>query len=563
MFEKPTSLRSIGLELEGGTIKVAQLSMVKGKPALEKIFETPIQTTPETNRLLINEEEATSLRELLQKNPSVTVLDCHDVLVRPLDLKLRKDKDIEDVLSFQTEPLLPYPIENAFLDRLILNRSSEGTQLNVLAVRKDHVQAHLSTWSSIQIEPEAVTCVPAALALFCNTLVSMTEPLVVLHVNALQTTCVLVKDGKLLAAQSSHLGLLTMQEAAASEPLEAIDFVQLTQEKNPTLFAAWEDWRLDITRIVYALAKQRKEQGIGGIIVTGDGGASQDLGLALSQALNKPLLQPNVDPTFDAKPSQLLRFAVPIGAALSLLPGQDQVNFRQKELAYPYPWRRLKKTLAIYFASCLAVALAFYLFTGSYLSYKEDQLRRNYVALLLTMHKPYTAFEKEFMTKYPSEKDPEEGVRSPKELKKDEIAARLQFLQKDLKDSPDLFPLLPNTPRVSDVVAWLSNHAVITGTEEVGGVSVPKMQLENLNYTMVKRPEPKKPQEKYQAKVELEFSTSTPKVAREFHDALVAPNSLVDPKGEVKWTTNKGRYRASFFLKDKTIYPSTVGGGSE
>jgi type IV pilus assembly protein PilM len=36
---------------------------------------------------------------------------------------------------------------------------------------------------------------------------------------------------------------------------------------------------------------------------------------------------------------------------------------------------------------------------------------------------------------------------------------------------------------------------------------------------------------------------------------LIAPNELVDPKGEVKWNANKGKYRASFFLKDKTAYP--------
>ena len=56
-------------------------------------------------------------------------------------------------------------------------------------------------------------------------------------------------------------------------------------------------------------------------------------------------------------------------------------------------------------------------------------------------------------------------------------------------------------------------------------------------------------------KVELEFSTATPKLAREFHDALIAPNQIVDPKGEVKWSSNRGKYRTSFFLKDKTLYP--------
>ena len=83
----------------------------------------------------------------------------------------------------------------------------------------------------------------------------------------------------------------------------------------------------------------------------------------------------------------------------------------------------------------------------------------------------------------------------------------------------------------------------------------PLIQLESFSYGMLKRPEQSKKQEKYQVKVEFEFTTATPKLAREFHDALIAPNEIVDPKGEIKWSSNRGRYKTSFFLKDKTIYP--------
>lgn len=66
---------------------------------------------------------------------------------------------------------------------------------------------------------------------------------------------------------------------------------------------------------------------------------------------------------------------------------------------------------------------------------------------------------------------------------------------------------------------------------------------------MTKRPEQNKKQEKYQVKVEMEFTSPTPKQAREFHDALIAPNDFVDPKGEIKWNSSHGRYRTSFFKR--------------
>ena len=83
------------------------------------------------------------------------------------------------------------------------------------------------------------------------------------------------------------------------------------------------------------------------------------------------------------------------------------------------------------------------------------------------------------------------------------------------------------------------------------------MQLESFSYKMVKRPEPNKEREKYQVKVEIEFTTPTPRYAREFHDILLAPNDIIDPKEEVKWNVEKDSYRASFFLVDRTNYSTS------
>jgi type IV pilus assembly protein PilM len=111
-------------------------------------------------------------------------------------------------------------------------------------------------------------------------------------------------------------------------------------------------------------------------------------------------------------------------------------------------------------------------------------------------------------------------------------------------------------PRASDVLAWLSTNPHIVGTELDKADKSNRIQLESFSYKLVKRPEQNKMREKYQARVELEFSTQTPRFAREFHDYLLSSNDFVDPKGDVKWSSERGRYRASFFLKDKTLYPT-------
>jgi type IV pilus assembly protein PilM len=179
---------------------------------------------------------------------------------------------------------------------------------------------------------------------------------------------------------------------------------------------------------------------------------------------------------------------------------------------------------------------------------------------LSMMNKSYIGFEEEFFRKNNPKGTLDESTIVPlKELTQQDLLNRLYYFEKELQSSPDTFPLYPNTPRVSDVLAWLNNHPQVVkkGEKEVSDQA--QLQIENFSYSLVKRPELNKKQEKYQVKVEIEFSAPTPKQAREFHDALIAPNDFVDAKGEIKWTANRGKYRTSFFLKDKTSYLSTGG----
>lgn len=568
MFDKPEAVNTLGLELDGTILKGAQLSLIKGIPTLEHLFEIELKAarvpTDPVNPLDTT-DEGQLLRNSAQKCLTVTSLDSDEVLIRSLDIKLKKERDIIAVLPFQAEPLLPYPVEDALLDNIVLSQNDEGTTLTLLAARKDHVQQHLERWEALQFDSEVVSCVPVDLAFFSKLVVESQNPHFVVHLGRLWTTCILVKEGKLIASQSSNIGLYTLLEAltkesatsAAPAEISSINFASLSAQDHPLLQEAVVSWQREIARLLSALSKQSKNFEVTEILAAGEGMSLTNLGKTLCQKANMKWLDPIIPPGFSSEAAQLPRYAVSIGAALSALPSTiGQINFRQKEHAYPQPWRRLRQPLFTYGALCLCLAVACYLFGQSYIGSQEDSLRQEFVNLLVTMNKSYPAFEKEFEQKSGLSKGGDEGIIKVENLTPNEISDRLFYLQKDLKDSPDTFPLQPNVPRVSDVLAWLSTHPNVAGAKSAHSEGIsPLLQIDSFSYTMVKRPELKKKQEKYQVKVEVEFSTPTAKLAREFHDALIAPNDIVDPKGEVKWHANKGKYRASFFLKDKTSYP--------
>jgi len=561
MTDKPNALHTLGLEFLPHTLLGVQLSQKKGRAVLERIYELPFEEntppSPDTVSQLYANGDGPALQEAYEKALVVTFLNINEVLVRQLEVKLKKDKDIDEVLAFQTEPLLPYPVENALIDKIKIGTTSEGTQLTVIAARKDHIQQHLQHWNALQVEPEVISCAPAALAAFAAQFAPTDQPQLVVHFAHNHTTCILVKEGKLLAAQACHQGMQHLKQAYGQKNFDTLDFSAITKEENPALSDALENLKLDVTRTAYALAKQVKGQEVPTILITGEGATLNQLGAVVCRNLNKTLLTPQPDANFDLTIPQLQKWALPLGAALTCLPdGKDQVNFRQSDYAYPNPWKRYKIPLAIYGALCIALAVAMWYMGNAYLKYKEDGLRKEYAELLDYMHKPYDEFEKEFTAKNPSAKRPIEGeVLNIKQLDEQDITDRLNYLEKDLQSTPDIYPLWANIPTVSDVLAWLSTHPKVVLQDPKTGEKKPLLQIENLSYTLVKRPDMTKKQEHYQAKVEIEFSSPTPKLAREFHDALIAPNALVDPKGEVKWNTNRGLYRASFFLKDKTVYP--------
>lgn len=566
MFDKPQSAHVLGLDLDAFSLKGAALSLVRGKYKVGALFDYLVEPAEDAVKPLYTVEERERLEILSRSHLVVSAAPTQDMLVRPLELRLKKEKDIDAALLFQVEPILPYPSENALVDKVVLEKDKEGTKLTVAAMRKDHLEQHLKQWEALEIIPEVVSAAPHALALFAHHYLAKESPCYVLHLGIANAFCIVIENGKLIAAQAIPGGLnglidVIAEETGSDRPtaynaLTKMNFTIGVSSTSMAVNTALEALRMSVMRTVYALVKQLKSKEINEIIATGPGAVIEGLATTLCAPLKKSLV---AFPELDGISLQdALLYALPIGQALSAMPKcPEQVNFRQQEFAYPEPWKRLKQPIMQYFALCAGVAIALFIFGKAYIAYQEGEMHRQYLELLEVMNKPYTAFEKEFLAKNPTSRDLNPGeIIEPASLTSDEIKSRLNYIDKEIQATPQLFPLLPNVPRVSDVLAWISAHPAFVKQGEGGDGGKEALQIESFSYVVVKRPEPTKKQEKYQVKVELEFSTLTPKRAREFHDALIAPNDMVDAKGEIKWSSNRDRYRTSFFLKDKTHYPN-------
>lgn len=562
MNDKPTASSAIGLEINGNEIRIVKLKSTKKFPKLIRFMTIPIERN-ESNHVkpLYTEKKEKELYSLLNKNLIITNLPSSNILVRTLNVQLTKEKDIDQVLEFQAEPLLPYPVENALIDRIVSGKGIDHTQLTICATESERVAEHISLWHEVNIEPEVISCSQFALSIFSHLCSSLEGLYYILHIEQNETICLLVNDGLLLNSQVLHFGTKNLLEAFGKDvqlhdsdlekAFQELDFSSVANTSHPLLSHQIELNRVEITKRFYALAKHFPGQEIKNVLLTGGGNTLKNLSKELTSKLDFSLNVPTSEEGINLAQSELQRYAIPIGLALTgLSKTKSQINFRQKELAYPHPWKRLKKPLAVYGSLCLLLSITIFIFGNVYISAKENLLRKKYLNLLVMIKKPFSEVEAGIKDQSPLANTYNISI---KDMTQDEIRNRVNLIENEIKNTPDLFPLYPNIPTVGEFLAWLSAHPHISsdGKNEAS----PKISLDSLSYKMIKRPEANKQKEKYQVKVEIEFTASTPRFAREFHDILLAPNEMVDPREDVKWSTDKGHYRAIFFLKDRTKYP--------
>ncbi len=508
LIEKQTGLIETEEEIFG-----AEIDMIRGKVHAINTFSSP--------------KETFSLPPPLHNTLITTPLATQESLIRPLNLSLQKIKDVDAVLLFEAEPLLPFPAEEALMDRIILSQSKEKTSLSVVACRSDILLHHINSWQDRNVEPEHISTTPAALASYASLFPLLPETHFVLYLGNKEGCCALIHEKKLIAAFP----------------------IRGTKQKNSSL-------QQTLTQILYALGKQYDHLTPTEILLCGEEATDISWMDAWSHTLTYTLRHPSSLEGIPLSDRDLMVYALPIGLALNALPSDpNHINFRKKGFSYPRPWRKCKKTLLITLPLSLVLALSFWLFSFSYTHYQKGVIQKEYAELLEAMRYSHHRFEEEFSS-------PAGGISLEKgknlvpleKFSLNELENRLHYIEKKLTENPFEFPLSPNTPRVSDTLAWLLNHPVFVSTDMETGERAPLLQLENFLYSLVKHPDLLNKKERYQVKIDIDFSTDLPKQARAFHDALIEPNPFVDPKEEIKWNAQKGKYHVSFFLKDKTSY---------
>jgi hypothetical protein len=512
--------RHIGVVFDGKSLLCSNILCSETKIKIQDLVE--FTTSPDSTLVALQQKVGT--REW-ENAVFASALSATKTIARPITLEFYKAEELDEIIKYQMEPNLPYPIEEAQIGTVqFSNLNAPPYFFECFATQKQTLKEHLHTLLEYKLDPEIVAPKSLALLSFASTFFDDENTRFFIDISASETIILLMHKTLPLSLRTISLSLYDDQG-----------------EENHL-----EKYAKEISRILVALKTQFPVSEKAPAVFTGVKEEDAFLTTLLAKLIELPEEKQGKLPahiTLDdaISPTQITQYAIPIGLALLSSPLKKALSFtfRKQEFAYAKKWRRWKKDLVLYFGILAALTLFLSTLLFSSLQKDEQKIRHEYRNLLTLLNQKQEDVEKAYLHT--------QGISVQDTLSLEDIENRVLFIENTLLKRPyNEIALHPNLPRAADLFAFLAMHPQV---KEGGFV------FEKLRYTMIKRPDKEHLKDHYKVQVHLEFTSQNPTKAREFYDALNSPNAFVDPKEEIQWNTAKDRYTVSFVLKDKTQYP--------
>jgi type IV pilus assembly protein PilM len=501
----------LGVSIEEQELKWALVTKDKGSIRLAASSCSPLKESLALSKDLAKEE----------KLRIASGLSSEEMIFRSVEIPLKTRGKVLAALPFQLETLLPFAPEQTLICPFQKSLSGKMTQVNVFATSKDSLALHAQRLSSAAAHPDKMTSTPLALYRLARLLYPECKDLLFFHFGSSSSSCICLKGGDLILSQSIPFGKANLIQAAQG------DFPDRDKEELKQLIhSPWEShahlsaFKEKCGRILERFAVFLKEK-IAPCenmpwIVLGEYATSFEL-IAIWKSVfgSEPLsLNPPASFSIDILHSHCLS----IGFALDGLASDKQsMQLLQKEFTPPQHLLTRKRRALIYAASCLALSVFIAFATGSILQKKRRALSEK-------MHLYFA---------------------SNKVLSEDQIEMELAQSERSFLKQKNTSPFFLTVPKSSEVFAWISTHPCLAMAD---GLPKEGIEIKKVRYQLAKFPSIDDPSTPYNAHVDIEFTATTPRLAREFHEALLKGDRIVNAKKEIKWNAQGNQYTVQFEL---------------
>ena len=378
MRELTVAKKSIGIDVGSHSVKAVVASKKGESLVVKNVVEVPIpRSGPAGPEQVAEAVEELGRRLKIGSELVVSSISTQQTTVRSLEIPFSEEEKARQILKFQTEPYLAFPIEEVLIDFYNTGTAPAGRMKPLLtAIHKGVVKNHLELLSKAKIDPEVVDVDFMAVA---STVLQVEGSLgegaaTVLDVGASKTIACYIREGKLLAVRCIPLGGDDFTEAISkglgvgfeeAERIKAGESAEGPAEDAPgrvrsAIGSVLERLGAELDRTLRSFSSQVRGGAFDRVILCGGSAYLKGLDAFLKEALSAEVsvLAPSggiVNRSGQELP--LARFATAMGLALRGV-GESLClqNFRVEEHAYARPLRRLRKRFAV--AGALGVGIA-------------------------------------------------------------------------------------------------------------------------------------------------------------------------------------------------------------
>jgi hypothetical protein len=493
----------IGIDLDGDLVNVAAFN--KSKDLIH------------TKSLDINELQLSNVKLLYisKKTLIISCLDVQDILIKNTSFEIKKSFFTKKAIKFQKDLITTIDPSKSICISLYLKDSSK---LKFFITTKELLKTHLNRLKNINIDPDYVICSAIALCRFANHYHKNVKNAFLVHISQNKTSCIFMKDN--MPEKTSHIKIglkrLNSDYFENKKPKKTPINVQSLPKTNK-LYITLLTLKKEIEKTFISFVNKEKTKYP--LILTGNIDSYINL---YNFLLNEKTTAIISDDFLLEQAPQKKAFAISIGLALSLFTKEaNKLQFRVEEFTPNKTLINLgKKIFFLCFFTIVTFCLVHLISTHT-LKQKENLLKNKIIDL--------------------------EKLENTQLNKKNKIIVKnlyddLDEYEKKLLKETKKFPYFLKVPNVTETLSWLNNHEYLQNAEVI-----------SFNYELEKHPNIYSKSEPYIAKIEIEFKTKIPAIARSFYDSLIKGEGLVNPNETINWEVGNNYYKTSFYLKNKGL----------
>lgn len=328
----------LGIDIGTNSVRAVRLRSAYRRLAVEAVIEAD-----RANGATLVDLLRGALGPLMTPGDSVSVsFEGERTLVRQLAIPVAGQKQLAELVPFELEADLPFDLEEAVHDHLVLRRPRDQViSLLAAAARLDHVRERIGTVrEALSIEPERIIPGGLALAALVGVLPALSGagPVAVIDLDETRTDVLVIERGESVFCRTLSRGTAGLPQSAT----------QLARDLRQTI-AAWRASGGGPPTNAYLA-------GPGATVAGAEAFIGAELGLPVER-----LPSPEIAIEAPEGSGSLLRCAKALSLALSLLPRARTINLRQQALAYEggYGFLRDKVPILSSLAAVIVASFAF------------------------------------------------------------------------------------------------------------------------------------------------------------------------------------------------------------